>query len=279
MSLLATAAFVIVRPDRPPRHDLEMQLFEGVRYTRDARTQPRPLVLHIVEIDLKTPGLSVLVTPGDPASDHDLPARTTTDFLAEFDVHLAINGSFFESSDSTGWLGMGEELLNVWGLAISGGQTYSQDHPFLPVLCISHNTVTIQQRGCPPQTEHALAGTPLLVVDEHPASSAINRYRLALHPRTAVALDASGDTMWLILVDGRQPGYSEGVTLPELAEIAISLGAASALNLDGGGSTTLVVTDGQQPRLLNAPIHRRFPMRQRPVGNHLGIRAFPPGTN
>jgi hypothetical protein len=250
-----------------------MQLFEGVRYRREARSEPRPLMLHIVEVDLKTPGLTFLVTPGDPAPGRDLPPRTTTDFLNEFDVQLAVNGGFFESSRSRGWLGMGEEILNVWGLAISSGQVYSQDYPFLPVLCISESGATIQRRGCPLQTEHALAGTPLLVVDDQPASSAINRYRLALHPRTAVALDESGDTMWLILVDGRQPGYSEGVTLPELADIAISLGAASALNLDGGGSTTLVVAEGQQPRTLNAPIHRRFPMRQRPVGNHLGIRV------
>jgi exopolysaccharide biosynthesis protein len=41
-----------------------------------------------------------------------------------------------------------------------------------------------------------------------------------------------------LIVDGRQPNYSEGVTLPELAQIAIDYGAYTALNLHGGGSST-----------------------------------------
>jgi len=48
-------------------------------------------------------------------------------------------------------------------------------------------------------------------------------------------------------VDGRQPFYSEGITLDELAHLMISLGAQYAMNLDGGGSSTMVVAgkDGQ----------------------------------
>lgn len=42
-----------------------------------------------------------------------------------------------------------------------------------------------------------------------------------------------------VVVDGRQEGYSEGVTLPELADIMLSLGATTAYNLDGGGSSTM----------------------------------------
>lgn len=79
--------------------------------------------------------------------------------------------------------------------------------------------------------------------------------------------------LWLILIDGRQRNYSEGVTLNELADIAIALGAETALNLDGGGSTTLVVAGPNGPQTLNSPIHTRIPMRQRPVGNHLGLFA------
>jgi hypothetical protein len=44
--------------------------------------------------------------------------------------------------------------------------------------------------------------------------------------------------------------------------------------LDGGGSTALVISDGQDGfRLLNRPIHNRLPGRERPVGNHLGVFA------
>lgn len=60
------------------------------------------------------------------------------------------------------------------------------------------------------------------------------------HPRTALARLADGRLL-LVVVDGRQPYHSLGMTLPELAATLAALGATDALNLDGGGSTTLVV--------------------------------------
>lgn len=59
------------------------------------------------------------------------------------------------------------------------------------------------------------------------------------HPRTAIGWTAKGDVL-LVTVDGRQPGYSEGMTLAELSRFLVNLGAVDALNLDGGGSTTFV---------------------------------------
>ena len=81
--------------------------------------------------------------------------------------------------------------------------------------------------------------------------------------------------MWLIVVDGRQPGYSEGVTMSELADVAIGLGAEAALNLDGGGSTALVAVENGRVHVLNSPIHKRTPGRERPVANPLGVYAPP----
>jgi putative cell wall-binding protein len=60
------------------------------------------------------------------------------------------------------------------------------------------------------------------------------------HPRSAVAVTADGDLL-LVTVDGRQPGYSAGMTLHELADHLIGLGARDALSLDGGGSSQLAV--------------------------------------
>ena len=53
-----------------------------------------------------------------------------------------------------------------------------------------------------------------------------------------------------VVVDGRSPGYSEGVTLPELAQIMADLGATTAYNLDGGGSSTMYF-DGE---VVNDPL-------------------------
>ncbi|GAA4007260.1 phosphodiester glycosidase family protein [Allokutzneria multivorans] len=61
----------------------------------------------------------------------------------------------------------------------------------------------------------------------------------AIHPRTAVGFSADGRKMWLVTIDGRQVS-SRGMTYRELGEYMKSLGADDALNLDGGGSSTLV---------------------------------------
>jgi hypothetical protein len=60
------------------------------------------------------------------------------------------------------------------------------------------------------------------------------------NPRTAVGFTADGKAL-IVVVDGRQAGFSAGVTLRELAELMRSLGAVEALNLDGGGSTVMTV--------------------------------------
>ena len=81
---------------------------------------------------------------------------------------------------------------------------------------------------------------------------------LSHEPRTALGYNA--DTLFLVVADGRQPQYSTGLTLYELASILIELGATEAINLDGGSSSTFVVNDavinkpsGQQERdVLNA---------------------------
>ena len=93
-----------------------------------------------------------------------------------------------------------------------------------------------------------------------------------IHPRTAIGYSRNGKFLYIVVVDGRQPFYSEGVTLAELAQLMLNLGAHDAMNLDGGGSSALVVrgADGS-PRVLNSPIDLYIPGRERPVANHLGI--------
>ncbi len=60
------------------------------------------------------------------------------------------------------------------------------------------------------------------------------------HPRAAIGIDRRG-RIHIVAVDGRQPGHSDGMTLHELADFLAAHGITDALNLDGGGSTTLVV--------------------------------------
>lgn len=83
------------------------------------------------------------------------------------------------------------------------------------------------------------------------------------HPRTVIGRDRDGDT-WLVVVDGRQPGHSAGMTLAELTAFARRLGLVDALNLDGGGSTTMVV----RGKIVNRPSD---PLGSRPVSDAIVV--------
>ncbi|HXV85384.1 MAG TPA: phosphodiester glycosidase family protein [Gemmatimonadales bacterium] len=99
---------------------------------------------------------------------------------------------------------------------------------------------------------HALAAGPALVVNGDLRVTADEEVFFgssipAVHPRTAAGRTATGELIWMV-VDGRQP-QSRGVSLEELARLMRSAGAVEALNLDGGGSSALVVNGV----LLNRP--------------------------
>jgi phosphodiester glycosidase len=90
-----------------------------------------------------------------------------------------------------------------------------------------------------------VGGAGLLIRDgrdvEDWAIEAFNKgFAEGRHPRTLIG-DAPDGTIWLVTVDGRQPKLSVGMTLEELRTLAHRLGLVNALNLDGGGSTTMWV--------------------------------------
>ena len=130
----------------------------------------------------------------------------------------------------------------------------------------------------------AIGGGPVLVKDGKPIFRANEQFttaQLSPHdPRTAVGQRADGKIV-MVAVDGRQPGYSAGVTSFELALAMMQLGCVSASGLDAGGSTTMAF-DGQ---LLNRPSDkggersrcggaaRRLHRRLRPAGTGAGAVA------
>lgn len=119
--------------------------------------------------------------------------------------------------------------------------------------------------------DQVVAGGPRLVRDGKAAVEAEGgtlggAFASMRHPRTAVGL--AGKRLVLLVVDGRQPGHSVGMSLTELAEELVALGCTDGLNLDGGGSTTLWV----RGVVLNRPSDRR----ERPVANGLVLFSAAP---
>ena len=122
--------------------------------------------------------------------------------------------------------------------------------------------------------EDAIVSGPLLIddgVDMFLDSINFNTYR---HPRTMVGITGLGHLL-LVVVDGRQPGYAEGMSLFELRALAHSLGCTDALNLDGGGSTTLVIAGEGSDGVVNRPSGKV----QRPVPSILFVRQADDNCN
>jgi hypothetical protein len=259
---------------RPQPASLTETLYEGVVYTRQVRSSPRPMVVHIVTANLATEGVEVLVTPGDPAAELPLNARTTSQFLSEFDLQVAINGDGFTPWYDYSLLNYYPHIgdpVDVIGYAASRGKAYSVDTDNEPTLYIS-NRKRASLHNPIGKMQSAISGNQLLLdkgaVRPGPDGD--------IQPRTAIGVSKTGKQLILVVVDGRQADYSQGTTLQELAQILKENGAHQAINLDGGGSSTLVAQGAfGRPRLLNSPINQGIPGRQRPVGNHLGIYANP----
>jgi hypothetical protein len=115
-----------------------------------------------------------------------------------------------------------------------------------------------------------VGGWPRLVVDGRSIADSVDRlegtfprFSVTRHPRTAVGFSRDSTTLYLITVDGRSES-SSGMSLAELAALMQSLGVAQGLNLDGGGSTTLVL----RGRVVNHPSDSTG---ERTVGNALYI--------
>jgi len=92
-----------------------------------------------------------------------------------------------------------------------------------------------------------------------------------LHPRTAVGVDRDAKELIFLVVDGRQE-FSRGYTMVELGVMMRRLGAEDALNLDGGGSTTLAAVRDGKLKVLNSPSDGS----QRAVPNGLEVIYDPP---
>ena len=125
----------------------------------------------------------------------------------------------------------------------------------------------------PFQSESILGGGPHLIKDGRPLGAGEANtegfsgpdFTFKRHPRTAAGTRPDG-TIVLVTVDGRQPNVSVGMTVDELAALMLELGCADAINLDGGGSTTMVV----QGRVVNNPSDAAG---ERPVSDALLVFA------
>ena len=234
-------------------------------------------VAFIERIDLTAPGIGFTTTP--PSGPLETTSQTTSQFLQSTGAQIAINANFFSDVAATP---SPEELI---GLAVSNGtvvapQTFGPNDAAASLLITKTNTATISPAGSTSidlsNIFNAVSGNQ--IVTDGLDSSATTptgapHDPFGLDPRTGIGLSEDGRFLYLIAIDGRQPGYSVGVTTSDEAALMIDLGVFDGLNLDGGGSTALVQAGaGGSPDLIDSP-SGSFGVVERVDGNNLGVFA------
>lgn len=136
----------------------------------------------------------------------------------------------------------GNERIPAGGLVLSGRGAHGRKLDRLRPGDEVTLTVNIPGWG---QVDQAMAGGPLLLQDGRPTPRAEwnaegfgPRHNQRRHPRTAIGFDGRGGA-FVLVIDGRQPGYSIGATTEETIAIMRAFGAVDAVMLDGGGSSQL----------------------------------------
>jgi exopolysaccharide biosynthesis protein len=162
----------------------------------------------------------------------------------------------------------GGDPVKVNGYAASRGNVYSPTKTAQPIVYISsRNQVAVN--GVQNNPFNAVAGDRIVVQN---GVTVKNLAAQTPSPRTAIGVNKNGRWLIFMVVDGRQQGYSEGVTFPELAALLISYGVHTGVNMDGGGSSAMAIQgiDGKA-RVLNSPVDQGIPGKERAVANHLGL--------
>lgn len=266
------------------------ELAPGILFHSSHRTEPGNLVIHAVRIDSAAAGLEFHTT-GRIADWENGRSETRRQTVRQF-VHslrgagipvvVAVNADAFSLKTAFDR----EDPCNLSGLAVADGVLVS-DASSTPSLIVSSDGGL--------RIETLNAGSDLTGIEVAVSGFALclDRGKVLeggpeLHPRTGFGLSADNRYLFLVAIDGRQP-LSEGATTRELGTLMKQFGAETAINMDGGGSTTLVfwdesAGDGENCQLLNVPVGNGRKWRsgetgpflpsERTNGNNFGISVL-----
>jgi len=277
---MCIGAYLLYDRGRPAPVPIKQTLYEGIVYRRVVHVVPHPMIAHILVIDRKEADVGFLITPPD-RNGNDLPvdARTTSQFLEEFNLQIAINGDGFEpwwSRSPVDYYPHAGDPVTPLGFTASNGDVYRSGRTDIegiePTLYLTRQQYPSFSTRRPGRIWSAISGDRMLVSKGKVEDALDDR---TLDPRTAIGVNQNGRYVYLVVVDGRQPFYSNGATFQELAELLLEYGAYFAMSLDGGGSSTMVVEKNGKPVVMNSPIDNYIPGRERPVANHFGVYVNP----
>jgi len=258
--------------DRPPGADLKEA--QPLIYWSESWWTPRPVRFYFLRIDLRNPEYEVFtILADDPDGDGPAEAQLESPIrLAEhYRAVAAINANAFRVLSDTHqekrnkrWFH--SKAVDIAGLAVSDGSVRSQPERGLSAFWI--DLAGKPHIGNPTSTNEVLQGVADWIDRLLVNGKVVAKKRYQLHPRTLVGIDRGGRYLLFVVADGRQVEYSEGISLYEAAMLMKEHGCHNAANLDGGGSSIILVLKENQLRVMNHPSDGR----PRPIPVMLGLR-------
>lgn len=252
----------------------------GIEYRAILRDYPRPLRIHVIRGDPGGGGFAVRAPLGP---DPDGPGPAEAALVDPLGLARRSRAAVLVNASPFAVLGYAEGTrpplyirgmgVDIAGLAVSSGRIASPSSPrYAGVYVDDRGVLRISGHGAVPESEgevrEAASGFAPLVA----GGMETEQTGRDIEPRTAVGLDGLGRIL-LVVAEGRRPGRSEGLALAELARLMRDLGCVDALNLDGGGSSVLVLLiPGRGYRVITPPMDGAGPFRfRRPVPNALAL--------
>lgn len=247
---VAAAAF-LAGPHLASADDTWSDVAPGVRHLHRVTANQN---IHALVVDLCTPGVGLRATGEDERG------QRVSAWGASVGALAAVNGDFF-SLDGNFWTdGPSVHAGAKWG---------GEDHEYVGLLGIGEHRVELRSHelttGVEPWMTEVVSGHPTIVKDGVDLDGSGDPLCANRHPRTSVGLSADRRYLQIAVVDGRA-STRIGMTCLELSALMRELGAANAVNQDGGGSSTMWIAGAG---VLNHPTDGS----ERTVGNHLGLFA------
>jgi len=210
-----------------------------------------------------------------PAKEHTL--ETTSSLAGQYGAVAAINGSFFNMRAPYGSVNylrvddveLAPNAYDSYENAVKGRSTRQ-----MGAVATFRGGLYVLKSDALSRWEHDIEGEdvvttgPMLLVDGEAEEIRVDDFNKRRNPRTAIGRRADG-TVLLVVADGRNK-EAAGLSMRELQQVMAALGCRDAVNLDGGGSTTMVVCGA----VVNHPSdNKRFDAAgERPVANIIIVR-------
>ena len=255
------------------------KLHVGIQHAFIYPKKPRPMKIHTVRVDLKAPGIDFIATARDKDCGKPMPDFPQMTIMTKrLEVRKFVENKQAEgvnvlvAVNATPWGPWRKPFTHIYAgnisLLINEFDIIGDKKKDTPAFAVTRdNKVQIRVIKSDEDRKNfrfVLTGFSIILKN----SKVVINYK-DYHPRTCYGISADGRYLYLMTVDGRQKFISEGASVVECAEFMRYFGAADAINMDGGGSTTLV---NWNPKKQKAEIlsHQAFGGERR-VATVLGI--------